>query len=76
MDQNSSPPPTEEQRQRFVESLHALHRTGKGLFGEMPVYPLLVYMAAIAAGPQDLALLIKVMKEYVIHTCEKKGITA
>lgn len=71
---NSKPPPTEEQRQRFIESLHALRRTGKELFGEMPVYPLLVYMTAIEGGSQDLANLNRVLKAYIILTCKGKGI--
>ncbi len=73
---NSNLPPTEEQRQRFIESLHALHRTGKKLFGEIPVYPLLVYMAAIESGPQDLKNLNRVLKAYIICSCKKKGIAA
>lgn len=72
---NSKPSPTEEQRQRFIESLHALHRTGTELFGEIPVYPLLVYLAAINEGTRGLANLIEVLKEYVIRTVKGKGIT-
>lgn len=72
---NIKPQPTEEQRQRFIESVDALYRTGKELFGEMPVYPLLVYMAAIEAGPQDLVNLNQVLTAYVTRTCKEKGIT-
>lgn len=70
----TKPIPTPEQRERFVESLAALHRTGVELFGEIPTYPLLVYRAAIEAGSEDLAELLDVLKKYVVDTCQRKGI--